>query len=159
MKLASISEYALIQGIQSMLASMMGPVDPTGLFTTIGVPTVALRPSTDVDCELLGVEYTFQIEIIWNLSAFHHLEIQLIFGKFGSTMQELQLTLLSHNKGSLVTHYDERHAYNYVDDTEVNGMAAALAFVFYRFLVEHEGFVPALVPAVLGQTVANTPRV
>lgn len=155
MKLASISEYALIQGVQNMLASMMGPVDPTGLFTTMGVPTVALRPSTDVDCELLGVEYTFQIEILWNLTASHHLEIQLIFGKFGSQMQDLQLTMLSHNAGSLTTHYDERHAYNYVDDTEVNSMAAALAFVFYRFLVEHANFNAALVPAVLGEALST----
>jgi len=158
MKLASISEYALIQGIQTMLASMMGPVDPTGLFTTMGVPTLSLRATDDVDCELLGVEYTFQLEIKWSVSVSQLMEIQLVFGKFGSTMQELQLTMLTRGGAQLVTHYDQRHLYNYVEDTEVNSMAAALAFVFYRFLVEHANFDAALVPAVLGQPVATTPR-
>lgn len=155
MKLASISEYALIQGIQSMLASMMSPVDPTGLFTKVGVPTLGLRPSSNVDCELLGVEYTFQVEIQWHVSGSRQLEIELVFGKFGSQMQELQLTMLTRGLDQLVTHYDERHAYNYTDDTEVNSMAAALAFVFYRFLVEHDSFDPALVPAVLGEAIST----
>lgn len=154
MKLASISEYALIQGIQTMLASMMSPVDPTGLFSKVGVPTLGLRPSSTVDCELLGVEYTFQIEIQWCVGL-RQLEIELVFGKFGSHTQELQLTMLTRGMDQLVTHYDERHAYNYMDDNEVNSMAAALAFVFYRFLVEHDSFDPALVPAVLGEAIST----
>ena len=152
MKLASTAEFALVQAIARALEAMLAPVELRDGAKDMSVPQIALNTALDVDAEMLGVEYTFQLEINWQPNISERIQIELIFGKFDNTVQTFHLRLVHLNGNEpMFTACDEAFEYAYSDDVQTNTTANALAFIFYRFLLDTAAFDPKLVTALIGK--------